>query len=54
MTIELLGFVYIMRALLAGAGAQWFLAASAYFSGKAAAMLATVFERAHVCLAAPE
>ena len=43
MTIELLGFVLVLRVLLAAAGARWYLAAPAYFSGKTAAMLATAF-----------
>ncbi|MDD3178990.1 MAG: hypothetical protein PHQ04_01420 [Opitutaceae bacterium] len=41
MMIELLGFVLVMRTLLAGMGAHWFLAGPAYFSGKAAAVLVT-------------
>ena len=43
MTIELLGFVLVLRVLLAAAGARWYLAAPAYFSGKTAAVLATAF-----------
>ena len=42
MTMELLGFVFVLRVLLAGVGARWFLAVPAYFSGKAAAMLLTM------------
>jgi hypothetical protein len=43
MTIELLGFVLVLRVLLAAAGARWYLAAPAYFSGKTAAVLAAAF-----------
>lgn len=41
MMVQLLGFVYVLRTLLAGVGAHWFLAAPAYFSGLAASMLVT-------------
>jgi hypothetical protein len=43
MMIQLLGFVVVLRALLAGVGARWFLAAPAYFSGLAASAVATAF-----------
>ncbi len=44
MTVQLLGFVVALRALLAGVGARWFLAVPAYFCGLAAsaAVAATV------------
>lgn len=41
MMVQLLGFVYVLRTLLTGMGAHWFLAAPAYFSGLAASVLAT-------------
>ena len=40
MTVQLLGFVVVLRVLLAGVGARWFLAAPAYFSGLAASAAA--------------
>lgn len=43
MVVELLGFVIVLRFLLAGMGALWFLAAPAYFSGKIVAMMAATF-----------
>jgi hypothetical protein len=39
MTVELLGFVLVFRFLMAKIGAQWFLAAPAFFSGKIAAVV---------------
>jgi hypothetical protein len=39
--VQLLGFVSVLRTLLTGMGAHWFLAAPAYFSGLAASVLAT-------------
>jgi hypothetical protein len=41
MVVELLGFVFVLRFLLARVGARWFLAAPAYFAGMAAAVLVT-------------
>jgi hypothetical protein len=41
MMIQLLGFVIVLRTLLAGVGARWFLAAPAYFSGLAVSAVAT-------------
>jgi hypothetical protein len=43
MVVELLGFVLVLRFLLAGMGAHWFLAAPAYFSGKLVAVMAATF-----------
>jgi hypothetical protein len=40
MMVELSGFVLVLRFLLAGMGARWFLAAPAYLSGKIAAVVA--------------
>lgn len=39
MMVELLGFVVALRLLLAQIGPRWFLAAPAYFAGKAIALL---------------
>ena len=41
--VELLGFVLVLRFLLAEVGARWFLAAPAYLSGKIAAVMAATF-----------
>ena len=41
MVVELLGFVFVMRLLLAGVEIRWFLAAPAYFAGMAAAWVVT-------------
>jgi hypothetical protein len=41
MVVELLGFVFVLRLLLAGVGARWFLAVLAYFAGMTAAVLVT-------------
>ncbi|MDD2763202.1 MAG: hypothetical protein PHE83_04405 [Opitutaceae bacterium] len=43
MMVELSGFVFVLRALLSGVGARWYLAAPAYFAGKAAALLGAAF-----------
>lgn len=40
MMVELLGFVFVLRLLLAKVGAHWCLAAPAYFAGKIAAVVA--------------
>jgi hypothetical protein len=42
MTVELLGFVSVLRALRSGPDARWFLAAPAYACGKAASTLLTM------------
>jgi hypothetical protein len=41
MVVELLGFVFVLRILLARVGARWFLAAPAYLASMAAAVLVT-------------
>lgn len=46
MMIELLGFVGVLRALLAKTGRRWFLAAPAYFAGKTGSVLAAALSPA--------
>jgi hypothetical protein len=41
MMVQLLGLVFVLRALLTGAGARWFLAVPAYLSGMASSALVT-------------
>ena len=43
MTVQLLGFVVVLRALLAGGGAHWYLAAPAYLAGVAVSTVVAAF-----------
>jgi hypothetical protein len=39
--VELSGFVFVVRVLVAGVGPRWYLAAPAYFAAMAAAVVVT-------------
>jgi len=43
--VELSGFVFVVRVLLAGVGPRWYLAAPAYLAAMAAAVVVTGFFR---------